>query len=76
MRNSKNRLRFAIAAVCLSLFVSGEVAADCVNTCGSINDGRCTNLGDPLGPPFGCMAETDPEKANCNMYDSLFTCRE
>tara|TARA_R110000850_G_scaffold12340_2_gene41602 strand:- start:2582 stop:2803 length:222 start_codon:yes stop_codon:yes gene_type:complete len=49
------------------LFTTQVSYADCINSCGNINDGRCGSL-------VSCENETDPEKVNCNRFDSVFGC--
>lgn len=51
----------------LLMFNPNTVQADCINSCGSINDGRCDGN-------VECVQETDPERANCNRYDSEHGC--
>lgn len=54
--------------VFLAISIPFQLSADCVNSCGSINDGKCN------GTTVDCERETDKTKANCNAYDSLFGC--
>lgn len=55
--------------LCAGMFTTQVSYGDCINSCGSINDGKCTAF-------VTCAQESDPDKANCNRFDSAIGCPE
>lgn len=62
----KKRVSLLGTSIMMILLIStvNLAQANCLNSCGSINDGKCN------GTTVTCEKETDQNVANCNRFDS------